>query len=46
MLSLQKRKFQGDLIMAFKHFKGAYKKDGWRLLPGHVVTGQEVTALN
>ena len=31
MLSLQKRRLQRDLILAFQYLKGAYKKDGERL---------------
>ena len=32
MLSLEKRKLQRDLIVAFQYLKGAYKQEGERLL--------------
>jgi len=37
---------QGDLIAAFQHLQGAYKKDGHKLLAGPVVIGQGAMVFN
>jgi len=41
----EKRRFQGNLIAAFQYLKGAYKKDGDRLLAGPVATRQREMVL-
>ena len=45
LFSLEKRRLQGDLIVAFQYQKGAYKKDGEGLFIS-IVIGQRVVALN
>ena len=37
---------QGDLIAAFQHLQGSYKKDGHKLLAGPVVIGQGAMVFN
>lgn len=44
--SLEERRLQGSLILAFQYTKGACKKDQERFLPRPLVTGQEDTVLN
>ena len=34
LFSLEKRRLQGDLIVAFQYLKGAYKQEGERLFTG------------
>ena len=40
--SLEKTRFQGDLVAAFYYLKWAHKKDGDKHLAGPVVIGQGV----
>lgn len=46
LFSLEKRKVQEDLTVAFQYLKGAYKKDGPNLLSGPFAVGHRVTVLN
>jgi len=46
LFSMDKRRLQGDLIMAFQYLEGACKKDGDNLFIRSVVTGQGVMDLN
>jgi len=46
LFSMERRRVQRDLIVAFQYLKGACKKDGDKLLAGPVVTGQGVMVLN
>jgi len=46
LFSLEKRRLQGDLTVAFQCLKGPAAKMGTMLLERPVVTGQGVTVLN
>lgn len=44
--TLEKRRLQGDLIVAFQCYKGAYKKMGKDFLVGPLMVGQVAKILN
>jgi len=46
LVSLEKRKLQGDMIVAFQYFQGAYKQERNGCLQGWVVIGQAGMVLN
>lgn len=46
LLNLEKKRLCGILIMVFKHLKGAYQKDGERLIKDPGVTRQGEMAPN
>ena len=46
LFNLEKRQFQGDLIVAFQYLKGAYKQEGEWLFTGRIVIGKGGIVLN
>jgi len=45
LCSLEERRLQGDLIMAFQYLKGAYKQERTNFLHGQIVVGWGETVL-